>query len=315
MLNEGLGMDEMRKFYGGIYSWQPARWQGRRSAQKSAYIVPRGWFINKPIDQEPKIIATSGKWNDFALFAYSSVIIGTVTGIIISGLVPPEGLSCRHIGQLSTCMVWIVSAGLDRGFDYIVPLKFKTPKILFYLTLTKDTLVTIATVGWVIVVHVGFLHRCACYTMWGRVALALPEMPQIADKLSHRISTMYPGFAFASIGLELIVIPLIISLRYWDALRVFIQRDDDVSNVEWLRKLRRSRTSNTEEGLADSHELQPTETTADDDSNHIHALRIEDAAGADHVVVEPTSPSDPCHSPSDNIRRRLIEQKRSETFP
>ena len=242
-LNERLDTDDMRKFYGGIYSWQPARWRGRRCAQDSIYIVPGVWFRCKPKDQGPspeehhEILSTSGKWNGSALFAYSSVIVGTITGMIISSFVPPEGPSCRHIGQLSTCMAWIVSAGLDTWFDYFVPLKFQTRTRLFCLTFAKDILVTIATVGWVIVIHIGYLNRCVCYTMGGRVALALPEMPQIANKLSHRISTTYPGVAFASIFLELIVIPLIISFRYRHALRVFIQRDDNTSNVEWLRKL------------------------------------------------------------------------------
>ena len=238
-LNKCLDKDDMRKFYGGIYSWQPARWRGRSCAQDSVYIVSGVWLRCKPKDQgeHHEIISTSGKWNSSALFAYSSAIIGTITGMIISGLVPPEGPSCRHIGQLSTCMVWIVSAALDTNFDYFVPLKFQTRRRLFCLTFAKDILVTIATVGWVIVVHIGYLHRCVCYTMWGRVALALPEMPQIAKNLSQRISTTYPTVAFVSIALELIAMPLIISFRYPHALRVFIQRDDNTSNMEWLRKL------------------------------------------------------------------------------
>ena len=284
-LNESLGRDERRKFYGGIYSWQPAKWQRRRSAQNSPYIVPKEWFACEPIHQEPpsaehhENISTSGKWNGFALSASLTVIAGTITGMIISGFVPPDGPSCRHIGQLFTCMAWIVSAGLDTWFGYVVPLRFQTPTLLFYLTLTKDVLVTIATVGWVIVVHLGYLNRCACYTMWGRVALTLPEMPQVADKLGHRISTLYPGVAFASISLELIVIPSIIGFRYLDALRVFIQRDDGVSNAGWLRKLwrrisatrwfrklRRGRPSiqTAEEGGSNNVELQTIPTRANE---------------------------------------------------
>ena len=298
-LNERLSMDETRKFYGGIYSWQPARWQGRRSAQNSPYIVPRGWFTYEPIDQKPllaepnEIISTSGKGNGFALFAYSSVIIGTITGVIISGFVPPEGLSCRHIGQLSTCMAWIVSAGLDTWFDNIVPLRFQTPTLLFRLTLTKDILVTIATVGWVIVVHVGYLNRCACYTMWGRVALALPEMPQVADKLSHRISTIYPGVVSASIIVELIVIPSIISFRYSDALRVFIQRDDGISNAGWLRKLWR-RISDTKW----FRKLRRGGTLA----------HIDEEGGPNNFELQGTP-----NSANESVRRRLVGTRRVRT--
>ena len=170
-------------------------------------------------------------------------------------------------------MAWILSAGLDTLFNYIVPLKDETQTLLFCLTLGKDILITGATLSWVIVINVGFYNRCACYTMWGKAALALPEMPQVADKLSHRITTVYPGVAFASIGLELIVIPSVIAFHYSVALRVFMQRDDGVSNAGWLRKLwyrfsnmeeprrpRRSRTATTEEGI----ELQPTTPKARD---------------------------------------------------
>ena len=314
-LNKRLDEDEEgRKFYGGIYSWQPAKWQWERSHENRPSTKRKAWFAYQLLQE---IISTIGK---FALSACLIVIVGPITGMIISGLIPPDGWSCRHIGQLIMCMAWILSAGLDTLFNYVVPLKDKTHQtLLFYLTLTKDILITGVTVGWIIVVHVGYLHRCACYTRWGRVALALPEMPQVADKLSHRISTIYPGIVFASISLELIVIPSIIGFRYWDAFRVFMQRDDGVSNVGWFRKLwckfsnteeprrpRRSRTANTEEGRADIPELQPTTPKANEDSSETHDPTEGDNAGASHGVtgVEPTSPSDPSHSLSENLRRR-----------
>lgn len=197
----------------------------------------------------------------------------------ISGLVPPDGLDCRQIWQICTCVAWILSAGLDGFFNYKVPLTDKQPRpLLFYLTFTKDIVVTIAILSWVIVINVGYLNRCACFTMWGKAALALPEMPQVADKLSHRIDTIYPGIAFTSISLELIVIPLIIGFHYSGALRVFMQRDDGVSNAGWLRKLwcRFSDTvwpwglkrRDTEEG----RELQPTTAPANGASSDSRKL-------------------------------------------
>lgn len=273
-LNKRLDEDEEgRKFYGGIYSWQPAKWQWERSHENRLSTKHKVWFAYQFLQE---IISTIGK---FALSACLIVIVGTITAMIISGLVPPDGWGCRHIGQLITCMAWILSAGLDTSFNYVVPLKDETQTLLFYLTLTKDIFITGATVAWVIVVHVGYLHRCACYTRWGRVALALPEMPQVADKLSHRISTIYPGIAFASISLELIVIPSIIGFRYSDALRVLMQRDDGVSNVgwfrilwrrisdtKWFRKLRRGGTLAyiDEEGGPNDFELQGTPNRANE---------------------------------------------------
>ena len=286
----GNDNDERRKFYGGIYSWQPAK---------------------------------SGKWNGFALSAMLIVIIGTITALTISGLVPPDGPDCRQIGELCMCVAWILSAYLDTIFSY----KDEDQALWFYGTLTKDILTAIGTLGWVILVNVGYLNRCDCYTMWGSVGLALPEMPQVADKLGHRINTTYPGIAFASISLQLIVIPSIIGIRYLDALRVFVQRDDGLSNAEWFRKLwcrfsntewprgpRRSKSANPEEGRVDNLEL-PTTTIANEDASHTHDSGEEDTAGAAHVVtgVEPISPFGTCDSPSENVRRRPTDPQGVKT--
>ena len=259
--------DERRIFYGGIYSWQPAE---------------------------------SGKWNGFALSAILIVIIGTITALTISALVPPDGPDCRQIGDLCMCLAWILSASLDTIFTY----KDEHQALWFYGTLMKDILIALGTVVWIILVHVGYLNRCACYTRGGKVPLALPEMPQVADILSHRINTIYPGIAFASIGLELIVIPSIIGILYSDALRVFIQRDDGNSHAGRLRKQpKRSPTANMEEGGTD------TPATANKASSDSRNSADEDTAGAAHVVTgrEPISPSGTCDSPSEDLRQRLTD--------
>ena len=277
--------DERRIFYGGIYSWQPAE---------------------------------SGKWNGFAFSAILIVIIGTITALTISALVPPDGPDCRWIVHLCMCLAWILSA----SFDTIITYKDEHQALWFYGTLVKDILIAIVTVVWIIFVHVGYLNRCDCYTGWGRFSLALPEMPQVADKLSHRINTIYPGIAFASITVELIVIPSIISFCYFDALRVFIQRDDGVSNVEWLPKLwhrfphtgwplrlRRSRSSNTEKDRPDNVRLQPAAATGNGDTSATHELAEGDTARFADVMtgVEPISPSSPYQPASENLRRRATD--------
>ena len=242
-INERLDKDEKRIFYGGIYSWQPAKWQWESSHKHRPFTDHKEWFTYK-LPQE--IISNNRK---FAFSAFLIVIIGTITGMTISGLIPPGGLECRQIVELCICMAWILSALLDTFFNCCLPLKDGKRARLFYLTLTKDIIIAGCTIAWVTVIHVGYLNRCACYTRWGKVGLALPEMPQVAEELSRRIKTKYPGIAFASIGLELIVIPFIIGIHYRDALRVFMQRDDGDSNAGWLgelwRRLRRPSRSNT----------------------------------------------------------------------
>ncbi len=265
-LNESLD-DRRRISHGGIYSWQPYRWQ-RETSDKAQTATPlkHGEQTQRSRDgfeSQGSLLAghfdgslfASGDWRRHALPAYLIVILGTTTGMIVSGLVPPDGPDCRHIGELLTCVVWILSAWLDTRFNYMIPLgdtsqksKNKIPegtsertlehkqKLLFRWTVTKDVLISIATLGGVIAVQVGVLNRCSCYTMWGFDGVALPEMPIVYEKLRHRLSTWYPGLAFTCIGVELLIVPALIYRRYPDAFRVYLQRDDGEPNLKWLQK-------------------------------------------------------------------------------
>ncbi|KAF6224725.1 hypothetical protein HO133_009918 [Letharia lupina] len=70
-----------------------------------------------------------------------------------------------------------------------------------------------------------------------QIGLALPQMPDIAATLVYRITTTYPAIVFTSIGIELILVHLFICIRWWDALRIYVQRDDKTSNAPWLLKI------------------------------------------------------------------------------
>ena len=264
-LNESLD-DQRRISHGGIYSWQPFRWQQETSDNaQTVTALKQGEQTQRSRDgpeSQGLILAghidgnsfASGNWKKYALPAYLIVILGTITGMIISGLVPPDGPDCRHIGELLTCMAWMLSAWLDTRFTYMIPLgdtnqksKNQVPertsektleyrqKLLVRWTVTKDVLISIATLGGVIAVQVGVLNRCSCYTMWGFDGLALPEMPIVYEKLRHRLSTWYPGLAFTCIGMELLIIPALIYRQYPDAFRVYLQRDDGKPNLKWLQ--------------------------------------------------------------------------------
>ena len=269
-LNESLD-DRRRISHGGIYSWQPFRWQRETS--------------NNAQD-----------WKRHALPAYSIVILGTITGMTISGLVPPDGPDCRHFGELSTCLVWLLSAWLDTRLNSMIPLgdTIQEPdnkvseatlkkmlehkqNLLFRWTVTKDVIISIATLGGVIAVQVGVLNRCSCYTMWGLRGVALPGMPTVYEKLRHRLSTWYPALAFTCIGIELLIVPALIYWQYPDAFRVYLQRDDGTPNLKWLqnplgrlrksfipkwlRNFKRSRTLTKEEAqlLWGNFQMQPPE--------------------------------------------------------
>ena len=263
--NECLVDDARRVFHGGIYSWQP---------QKSC--------------------ATRTFWDWQSILPYFVVILGTATGMAVSALVPPDGWDCRHFGQILIFLAWLLSARIDVWLLRLWPLEKGNQTKLFWFTGVKDLLVTIATMGGVITTQLGVFNRCVCYTLWGKTGLALPEMPDTAETLFHRINTVYPAITFTSISIELIIIPLLISFRYKDALRTFVQRDDRGSNAKWLWNLLKtyqslittlqakldrrtfssahgSRTSTVliEAGLPDSSEMQPLAQTLSEEPQDI----------------------------------------------
>ena len=160
--------------------------------------------------------------------------MGTVTGMAVSALVPPDGWDCRHIGELLILLAWLLSARADVWLTLVWPLEKENQNTIFWITFVKDLAITIATMGGIITTQVGVFNRCSCWTRWGATGLALPEMPDTAHILFHRINTVYPAITFTSISIALIIIPLFISGKYKSALRTFVQRDDRKSNAIWL---------------------------------------------------------------------------------
>ncbi len=204
-------LDQRSRIYqGGVYSWRPSRWNTEN---------PLSWK------------------QQHMLLPYLILLLGTVSGIMISALVPPDGIDCRHIAQISILIVWVVSRELDIYLQRIFPLIGDRSR-LFWCTYVKDFIATSSTMGGIIATQIGVFNRCACYTRWGNTGLALPEMPDVASVLSYRLATAYPAITFLSIGLELIIVPLAIWWWYADAMRVFVQRDDGESNALWLWDLK-----------------------------------------------------------------------------
>ncbi|KAK3171746.1 hypothetical protein OEA41_003830 [Lepraria neglecta] len=194
------------------------------------------------------------------------VITGAVTGMIISALVPPDGWDCRHWGKIMILFAWLLSAALDSLLNYLLPLNHGHQTLFFWVTGLKDLLIAIATMGGIITTQIGVFNRCSCYTLWGKTGLALPQMPEVATVLRHRLSTVYPALIFVCVGIQLLLIPLFICVRYRHALRVFLQRDDAKSNAARLWKKRKG-TSGLEQGQPknnDSIELQNSTEDPDD---------------------------------------------------
>ena len=205
MPNESLGDNDQRIFHGGIYSWQPLI-----SDSSTTF-----WTVHNVL---PLLV----------------VIVGTATGLLVSGYVPPDGWQCRSWGELLISFAWFLSAGIDVIINHFWPLRKNTQTRLFWTMLIKDSVATAVTMGGIIATQVGIFNRCDCYTNGGSTGLALPQMPDVAETLFRRLSTVYPAITFTGIAIELIVIPVFLCSWYIDALRIFVQRDDRRSNAPWL---------------------------------------------------------------------------------
>lgn len=255
-----LREDKRRIFYGGIYSWQPSKWQWKnpsfvkspRTPHQSSTTTSRYELLEQNLRANPKDLTapadestsntgtshTHAPGSRHALLSYAVLILSTGTGMVVSVFVPPDGFNCRHVGELLICTAWIISALADLLLNYLWPLSSNKLSTLFWMTLVKDFLITVATMGGIVVTQIGVFNRCSCYTLWGRTGLALPERPDIAQTLFRRLNTVYPAVTFSSIGIELVIVPLYLCIHYRDALRVFVQRDDRRSNREWFLKAR-----------------------------------------------------------------------------
>ncbi len=227
---EGRQDAALRERSGGIYSWQP---QQPRTAVHSQV---------GPTDRDPTH-QTRGPtiWGRLSrLFVHfirlkigsptlALVILasGIITGFVISYLVPPIGFEARTASQLVLYATWLFSAALD-----YIPYG-EHHQWRFWVTFAKDVVTTLATMGCVVITQLGIFNRCSSYTLWGKTGLNLPELTPVAGTLVHNIATLYPALAFSGVALQLLVFPGLIVVQYPHAARVFLQRDDNASNL-WI---------------------------------------------------------------------------------
>lgn len=250
--NDDLLDVELRTYHGGVYSWQPAKFQwARRTEQPVRHGRRQRW--TRPSRVAPGSIDFNTKTEfvspreraHHSIVALITVGIGVVTSMVVSSRVPPDGWNCRHIAQLILFVVWLLSAALDPLFIFWFPLlhdesqtisdRQATRKRLFRWTLAKDILSTIVTSLNIILTQWGVLNRCDCYTSWDSTGLALPLMPDVDLILRQRLGGFYFIITVLGIGLLLVFVPAYVCWRYWEALRVYVQRDDGESNAPaWL---------------------------------------------------------------------------------
>jgi hypothetical protein len=190
------------------------------------------WHVPDEMRKDDIVANTPGGSFKAWLYFLASFMVfsGTCTGKLISALVPPDGIDCRHLGQLAILMVWVLSFALN------FLLKSLPHGQQFWLVFLKDQVATFLTIFGIIITQVGIFNRCSCWTKFGQVGLSLPQDPPTLTTLEHRIKREYPLIAFGSIILQLGVFGCV-WYRFRHAFRVFLQRDDGTSNLDPLRKM------------------------------------------------------------------------------
>ncbi|KAF2740632.1 hypothetical protein EJ04DRAFT_507657 [Polyplosphaeria fusca] len=186
---------------GGMYSWKPKKWEE----------TARGTVIFH------------------CLIAISVVGVSYLTAAVLSDLVSPRGLGCRHVVESVIFAFWFLSFAVECVLELLLREK------AFWPVFWKDTFVSLAVVAVVLVTQWGIMNRCACWSSWGKVGVHLPQMPEVRQELMHYIHGVAPWITFMAVLLQLLFCGLAVWM-YLDAIRVFIQRDDGKSNCFWRNK-------------------------------------------------------------------------------
>ena len=161
------------------------------------------------------------------------MLIPTLAGAVTSSRVPPSGWNCRVVGEVSIFLIWLGSAWLDILLNCLLRSTGEKRYRLFYWTLAKEFIVAAASIGWIMATVVGVYNRCDRWI--GRDDdLILSQRPDVNSQLQHRLNVDFPAWIFSGVGVELVVIPALVWWKYKGALKTFVQRDDESSNVIWF---------------------------------------------------------------------------------
>jgi hypothetical protein len=108
-------------------------------------------------------------------------------------------------------------------------------KGLFWAVFGKDAFFALTNISLILVTQLGIMNRCSCWSTWGLTGVHLPQIPEVTVELMHYIKHIAPWIVFIAILLQLLSCTIVI-WWYWDAVRVFIQRDDGMSNLIWDKR-------------------------------------------------------------------------------
>jgi vancomycin permeability regulator SanA len=124
-------------------------------------------------------------------------------------------------------MSWVVSFLSDAVFERLL-----RRHVIFWPVFWKDMIFSLITIAIIILVQWGILNRSVCWSQWGSTWVHLPQIPEVKTDLMYFIRHTAPWVVAAALVFHLMFC-IVVAWRYWDAIRIFIQRDDGMSNVIW----------------------------------------------------------------------------------
>ncbi|CAI6338279.1 unnamed protein product [Periconia digitata] len=197
---------EARAAQGGLNAWRPTKWNRPRS-HKISNLTMSGFIVA------------------------ALVVVGAsyVTAILLSYYVPPHGPGCRHIPETLMFVIWVASFILESLIEHWVR------EWRFWSVFTKDVFCALSNIAIVVVTQWGIMNRCSCWSMWGLAGLHLPHLPEVMPQLMRDARHVAPWIVSTAILFQMLFCGLI-AWWYYDAVRVFIQRDDGISHSRWRRR-------------------------------------------------------------------------------
>jgi hypothetical protein len=124
-------------------------------------------------------------------------------------------------------MVWLLSFAVEFACE-----KMLKQRMLFWVVFWKDVAGAVTNIVIIIMVQWGIMNRCSCWSGWGSTWVHLPQLPAVKVELMYFIKHVAPWIVSAALVLHLVFCAAVM-WKYRDAIRVFIQRDDGLSNRRW----------------------------------------------------------------------------------
>lgn len=216
-----------RRVSGGIAFWRP---------DKSTNF----WMhLNRYSPKQSARVAAARCLPMLCVVSTAIVSVGTFGAFLISGNIPPTGFGCRSICEFVMLLVWLFSFFIECGLGYLN----SRPALRFHLSLAKDTIATLTQISIIIITQWGILQRCSCWNQDGM--FILPYYQWVVNMMAQRMK-FFAGIIFGIIGIQVLLVG-IMAWYYWQALKVYLQRDDGKST--WLNPRRLSRAVTGSMGL------------------------------------------------------------------